>query len=170
MYAKPRVREHANSLALTSDGLLIVGVAREAAAAPRGCVVRSRADMRTNDPAATLGQQIRDARIDAGHSLRAVARELDLSPSYMNDIEHDRRVPSEAVLRQLATHLDLDADRILAAAGRVGEGAERFLKANPTAGVLFRRVSDAGLAEDQLKRLLAQAEKMISKRDDDQSD
>lgn len=114
---------------------------------------------------ATLGQQIRDARVNAGHSLRAFARELDLSPSYMNDIEHDRRVPSETVLLQVANLLELNADRLLATAGRVGEGAERYLKANPTAGVLFRRVSDAGLPEEQLERLLRQAEKMITKRD-----
>jgi transcriptional regulator with XRE-family HTH domain len=113
----------------------------------------------------TLGQQIRDARVQAGHSLRAFARELGLSPSYVNDIEHDRRVPSENVLRQISDMLGLDADRLLAAAGRVGEDAERYLRANPTAGVLFRRVSAAGLPEDQLKRLLNQAEKMIMSRD-----
>jgi transcriptional regulator with XRE-family HTH domain len=113
----------------------------------------------------TLGQQIRDARVQAGHSLRAFARELGLSPSYVNDIEHDRRVPSENVLRQISDMLGLDADRLLAAAGRVGEDAERYLRANPTAGVLFRRVSAAGLPEHQLKRLLNQAEKMIMSRD-----
>ncbi|HUY45490.1 MAG TPA: helix-turn-helix transcriptional regulator [Streptosporangiaceae bacterium] len=114
----------------------------------------------------TLGQQIRDARVAVGLSLRALARQLEVAPSYMNDIENDRRVPSEAVLRRIASELGLDADLLLAAAGRVGEGAREYIRANPTAGVLFRRVSDAGLDEQDLKKLLKQAEKMISKRDE----
>jgi transcriptional regulator with XRE-family HTH domain len=114
----------------------------------------------------TLGQQIRDARVAAELSLRALARQLEIAPSYMNDIENDRRVPSEAVLLRIASALGLDSDRLLAAAGRVGEGAQEYIKANPTAGVLFRRVSDAGLDEKGLKRLLEQAEEMITKRDE----
>ncbi len=99
--------------------------------------------------------------------LRALARQLKVAPSYMNDIENDRRVPSEAVLRRIASELDLDADLLLAGAGRVGEGAREYIRANPTAGVLFRRMSDAGLDEQDVKKLLQQAEKMISKRDKD---
>lgn len=96
-------------------------------------------------------------------SLRELARRIERAPSYLNDIEHDRRVPSEGVLRQLATELRLDADLLLAAAGRVGEGAERYMRSNPTAGVLFRRVSDAGLGEQDLRHLLEQAEEIIAK-------
>jgi len=114
----------------------------------------------------TLGAQIRDARVRAGLSLRELARRIDRAPSYLNDIEHDRRVPSEPVLRQICTELNLDEDRLLAAAGRVGENAEEYLKANPTAGVLFRRLSGAGLDERELKQLLTQAEKLIRKRDE----
>lgn len=112
----------------------------------------------------TLGQRIRDARVAAGLSLRELARRIERAPSYLNDIEHDRRVPSEAVVMQLASELDLDSDLLLAAAGRVGEGAERYMQSNPTAGVLFRRVSGAGLGEQDLKDLLEQAEKIINKR------
>ena len=114
---------------------------------------------------ATLGQQIRDARVAAGISLRALARQLEVAPSYLNDIENDRRVPSEPVLMRIAAELGLDADLLLAAAGRVGEGAREYMKANPTAGVLFRKVSDAGLDEQALKKLLEQAERMIDRRD-----
>jgi transcriptional regulator with XRE-family HTH domain len=121
--------------------------------------------MARRDSDITLGQQIRDARVEAGLSLRELARRLDRAPSYLNDIEYDRRVPSEVVLRQVASELNLNVDRLLAAAGRVGEGAEEYLKTNPTAGVLFRKVSDAGLGETELQQLLRQAERMINKRD-----
>jgi transcriptional regulator with XRE-family HTH domain len=119
----------------------------------------------SNSPARpTLGQRIRDARVAAGLSLRELARRIERAPSYLNDIEHDRRVPSEAVVLQLADQLALDADLLLAAAGRVGAGAEQYMQSNPTAGVLFRRVSDAGLGEKDLKDLLDQAQKLIDKR------
>ncbi len=36
----------------------------------------------------------------------------------------------------------------------------------PTAGVLFRKMSGAGLGEHELRRLLTQAEKMIRARDE----
>jgi transcriptional regulator with XRE-family HTH domain len=120
--------------------------------------------MSNSPPHPTLGQRIRDARVTAGLSLRELARRIERAPSYINDIEHDRRVPSEGVVLQLAGELSLDADLLLAAAGRVGEGAERYMQSNPTAGVLFRRVSDAGLGEQDLRHLLDQAEKMIDKR------
>jgi transcriptional regulator with XRE-family HTH domain len=116
---------------------------------------------------ATLGQQIRDARVAADLSLRALARQLEVAPSYMNDIENDRRVPSEAVLRRIASELHLDADMLLAAAGRVGEGAREYIREQPAAGILFRRLSDARLGEQDLKKLLEEAEKMITERDED---
>jgi transcriptional regulator with XRE-family HTH domain len=122
--------------------------------------------MTQNRRGATLGQQIRDARVEADVALRALARAVDVAPSYINDIENDRRVPSEPVLRRIAAELDLDANQLLAAAGRVGEGARDYIRANPTAGVLFRRVSEGGLGEQGLKKLLEQAEEMITKRDE----
>jgi len=115
----------------------------------------------------SLGQQVRDARVAADLSLRALARQLEVAPSYMNDIENDRRVPSEAVLRRIASELGLDADLLLAAAGRVGEGAREYIREQPAAGVLFRRLSDARLDEQGLKKLLEEAEKMITSRDED---
>jgi transcriptional regulator with XRE-family HTH domain len=105
--------------------------------------------------------------VAADLSLRALARQLEVAPSYMNDIENDRRVPSEAVLRRIASELGLNADLLLATAGRVGEGAREYIKKQPAAGVLFRRLSDARLDEQGLKKLLEEAEQMITERDED---
>ncbi len=112
----------------------------------------------------TLGDVIREARVAKALSLRELARRIEGSPSYLNDIEYNRRVPSEDVLRRISRELDLDVDRMLAAAGRVGEGAEQYMKTNPTAGVLFRRVSEAGLNELDLEALLRKAEDLARKR------
>lgn len=102
----------------------------------------------------------------AGIPLRELARSLERAPSYLNGIEHDRRVPSEAVLRQICAEPELDLERLLAAAGRVGEGTEKYLKVNPTAGVLFRKVSGAGLNERHLRQLPDKANEIIRDRDE----
>ena len=78
----------------------------------------------------------------------------------MNDIEYNRRVPSETVVRDLCEQLDLDVDVMLAAAGRVGEGAEDYMRSEPTAGVLFRRVAQEQLDESALQELLARVEQL----------
>lgn len=110
----------------------------------------------------SLGKQVRDARVAANQTLRGLARDLRLSPSYLSDIEFDRRVPSTEVLRQIADHLALDVDALLAAAGRVGiaKDAEQYIRETPSAGVLFRRVTTDRLTEDQLQRLIKQVDKM----------
>ncbi|RFA06866.1 hypothetical protein B7R21_18075 [Subtercola boreus] len=108
----------------------------------------------------SLGPSIRASRVDAGLSLRELARRIDVAPSYMNDIEHDRRTPSEAVLIKIAEQLPLDFDDLLALAGRLGEDTELYLKSNPTVGVLLRTVSGANLNEENLQRLLKSANRM----------
>ncbi|SRR6266542_5959761 len=115
--------------------------------------------------AQTLGDYVRQARIAKGHSLRDLAARLDLAPSYLSDIENDRRVPSEEVLKGLSRELALDFDQLMAFAGRFGDRADRYLKRNPTAGRLFRRISEANLDEQELKKLLHQAEQIRKKRD-----
>lgn len=117
-----------------------------------------------NTPSNRLSDTVRDARIKAGLSLRDLAKELRISASYISDIENDRRVPSEDVLRQLAEILKLDADDLLAKAGRVGDQAERYLKQNPTVGMLFRQISDQQLEEKDLQALLAHAKELGLKK------
>src|SRR5437868_625568 len=95
-----------------------------------------------NTTGRSLGEVLRDARAGADLSLRELAKKLSITASYISDIENDRRVPSEEVLQQLAATLKLEFDNLMALAGRVGDDAERYLRNHPTAGVLFRKISD----------------------------
>lgn len=113
---------------------------------------------------ATLGQTIREARLGRELSLRALADLLGRSASYLNDIEHNRRVPSEQVIEGLADVLGLDADSLLAAAGRVGEDAEEYLRVRPSAGVLLRKATEKGLSEQDLQRLISQVDRLPDRR------
>lgn len=107
----------------------------------------------------TLGDTLRDARVALDLSLREVARQAKIAPSYLSDIENDRRVPSEELLGKLASLLKLDFDELMARAGRVGDDAERYLKKHPSAGVLFRRLAENGVGEERLKELVEQVER-----------
>jgi len=112
----------------------------------------------------TLGEVLRGARVKLDLGLRELAKQLGITPSYLSDIEYDRRVPSEDVLSQLAKALDLELDHLMALAGRVGDTAERYLKRHPAAGVLFRRISDRQLPEHDLKKLLQEVDKLGGKK------
>lgn len=113
----------------------------------------------------SLGDQIRAARVRAGLGLRELARKLDsVTPSYLSDIENDRRVPSEKVLANLSRLLGLDFDELMAAAGRFGEETDRYLRREPTAGVLMRRLSQKNLGRDALEALLREAERLGQQR------
>src|SRR5437899_1628715 len=92
----------------------------------------------------TLGEHIRKARAN-NMSLRELARRLSRTPSYISDIENDRRTPSEEVLRQLANELGEQFEVLMALAGRVGTEAERYLKRSPAATTLFRKIYEKSL-------------------------
>jgi transcriptional regulator with XRE-family HTH domain len=116
----------------------------------------------------TLGQVIRDARVAAGTSLREFAKKVGITPSYQSDIENDRRIPAEDVLKKIAGLLSLDFEALMALGGRFGENAERYLRRHPTAGALFRKLSETNAPEDVLRKMLREAEEFKRKKEDDQ--
>lgn len=111
-----------------------------------------------------LGDVLREARLAADVSLRELAKQLDLAPSYLSDIENGRRVPAEDVLKRLAEHLGLDFADLMARAGRLGDDAERYLRRHPAAGVLMRRISSARLSDDDLAKLVREADELARRK------
>ena len=101
----------------------------------------------------TFGEWVRRGRVQKEVSLRTLAARLDITPSYLSDIENDRRVPAEDVLRRFADVLELDFDELMARAGRFGEDIERYMKSQPEAVRLFRRISEARMTPDKLRKL-----------------
>lgn len=108
----------------------------------------------------TLGEWLRDARIAKGVSLRSVAAQLEITPSYLSDIENDRRTPAEDVLRKLTEAVGVDFEDAMALAGRFGEVAERYIKRQPGAVRLMRQVSAANLSAADLEEIIG----LVSKR------
>jgi transcriptional regulator with XRE-family HTH domain len=90
----------------------------------------------------SLGDIVRDARTARKITLRKFSAMIDKSPSYVSDIENDRRTPSEGVLREICDLLELDFDRLMALAGRFGDETERQLRKTPSLGTLLRRLAE----------------------------
>lgn len=117
--------------------------------------------------AKTLGEALRHARVErANLGLRQLAKALDISPTHLSDIENDRRVPSEKVLREIAAELKLDFDALMVQAGRVYDVTERYVAKQPEAVSLFRRVSELGLNANELQQLEKSAKRLRNKRDE----
>ncbi len=115
-----------------------------------------------------VGDIINEARVRKRLGLRALARELDIAASYLSDIENDRRVPSEAVLRNMARVLELDFDLLMQEAGRLGEGTEQYLRENQLAGRLFRRIARSQLGQESLEKLISSLEELEAQEEDDE--
>ena len=59
-----------------------------------------------------IGSYIRLARLSAGLGQREMARLIDVSPSYLNEIENSKRLsPSLDLLERIRSVLDVDDDK-----------------------------------------------------------
>jgi transcriptional regulator with XRE-family HTH domain len=112
----------------------------------------------------SLGDVLRKARVARNLSLREFAKRVGITPSYLSDIENDRRVPAEEVLRALSKELDLDFDDLMARSGRLGRQAVRYMSRMPAAGVLFRQLSEENAPEDLLEKLSETLQKELRNR------
>lgn len=70
------------------------------------------ADVPAPSPAVHLGARLRDVRQAAGLSLREVARQLGVSPSFVSQLETGKSQPSVATLYSLAQLLDVPIDQL----------------------------------------------------------
>lgn len=93
----------------------------------------------------TLGQTIRKARQALGVTGQQLAERVRIRPTYLSDIELDRRVPAATVMKALAGALDLELDELRALSGKLGADELRYLKRNPAAVRLVIALVDARL-------------------------
>ena len=85
----------------------------------------------------TFGQFIRARReelrkTDATYSVRQVARRMGIQPSYLSKVERGEvSPPSEETTRKLAHQLGVDADVLLAMAGKVSSDLQDVIRKRP---------------------------------------
>ena len=97
----------------------------------------------------TLGQFIRDRReklrqTDRSYSVRQVAERVGIEPSFLSKVERNiGSPPSEATLVRLADDLGVDADVLLALAGKVSSDLSEAIRKRPQLfGELIRELKD----------------------------
>lgn len=108
-------------------------------------------------PADSLGQEILRLRTLAGMTLRAFAEKIEVSAAYVSDIEHDRRRPSDDVLKRIvrelrhvgATHEGLDQLNT-----RLERDLQNWVANTPSVRHMLRQVKQSGRdPKDILKQL-----------------
>ena len=114
-------------------------------------------------PPNTLGDIIQAARVER-YKLREFARLLDISATHLSDIENNRRMPSEALLLEIAQYLGLDANELMVASRRVPEDTRRYAKEVPEAVSLFRKISNRELSPDEREVLERATDRLVRKR------
>lgn len=97
----------------------------------------------------TFGELVRSRREalrqeDSSYSVRQVAARVDVEPSYLSKVERDVVAPpSEETVVRLAAELDLDADVLLAMAGKVSGDLKDVIRRRPKLfGELLRQLED----------------------------
>lgn len=113
----------------------------------------------------TFGQTLREKRIAKGYSLRKFAHEVDVSPTYLSQVEQDKVAPPTADrVRAMAEMLGENVDELTALAGRLTEDLPDIIHEAPSAVPdLLRAIR--GLTPDQLRELRERAERMKGEDD-----
>jgi transcriptional regulator with XRE-family HTH domain len=109
----------------------------------------------TKLPAKTLGEFIRAKRDETDLSLRELARQLEISPPFLSDMELGKRYPSEPVMAKLAEffHIPIEELKLLDHRESLSD-LKRLLEQNSNLNVAFRTaiedVKDGTISPEQL--------------------
>ena len=88
----------------------------------------------SGDHAHTLGSRLRQARLQANLSLREMARQLGVSPSFVSQLENGKSQPSVATLYSLAQLLGVSMDRLFETQEPPAMAPQSGMTTSPTAG------------------------------------
>lgn len=120
----------------------------------------------------TFGDFVRERRMNAGVNLRALAKELDIVPAYMSDIEKNHRYPPDKKkIYKIAEVLKLSEEEKnqmfdLAGEARVGTIApdiSDYVTSQNAARVALRKARDLNLGEKEWVQILKNIEKQGAK-------
>ncbi len=104
----------------------------------------------------SFGTYLREKRVAKGYSLRKFAELVDVSPTYLSQVEQGKvdKPPTAERVRRMAELLGENVDELSALAGRMAEDLPDIIKQQPTQmPELLREAS--GLTPEQLKQFIA---------------
>lgn len=107
----------------------------------------------------TFGEQLREARMAKGFSLRKFAKEVDVSPTYLSQVEQNKVAPPTAErVQQIATLLGESVDQWMALADRLADELPDLIHRSPVIPDILRTTD--GMTLQQLHRLRDAAEQI----------
>jgi len=103
-----------------------------------------------------FGERIRRVRKEKGLGLRATAREVGISATFLSRIESGKEeaVPREEVIRKLADHLGEDFDELMTLAGRISKAVKSQVSADPQMPEFLRQVREQNIPAEELLEML----------------
>jgi len=109
------------------------------------------------DPRKIFGDLLRATRLAKGYSLRKFAELVDVSPTYISQVEQAKieRPPTAERVRTMAELLGQDPDEWIALAGRIPEDLPDIIKSEPQAMPALLRAAK-GLTAEELRKLTEQ--------------
>jgi transcriptional regulator with XRE-family HTH domain len=114
-----------------------------------------------------LGQEIRRLRLLGGFTLRRLAADLDVSAAHLSEIEHNRRRPSEKLLRKIAVRLrkvGATYDSLESLTSGIDAKTREWAASTPGGRVLLRRLLEGGQDSGEIYRALERLLRPLRKR------
>ena len=111
-----------------------------------------------NIPMKTLGERIRELRMERDFSLRELARDLEVSAAFLSDIELGRRYPSDDLLSSIARRLRTPVEelRVLDHRASIGE-LRRRATVDPHYAFALRKMVEKNLTPNEILDLVDRA-------------
>ena len=111
----------------------------------------------------TFGQTLRELRMAKDVTLRDMARRLELTPTYLSQVEQDKfSPPTEDRIKQMGQILGLaqaQVDELVAMAGRVSRDLHDAVTEHPREMASFLRTA-RGLTAEDIRELTERAQKL----------
>jgi transcriptional regulator with XRE-family HTH domain len=87
--------------------------------------------------------KLRGLRTERKIGIKRLARDLDISHTYISHIERGKAQPSKALIRKFAAYFSVDEEDLLLAAGKFPQDIEEILDKHPQEVVMVLRESFA---------------------------
>jgi len=120
-----------------------------------------------NSPS-SFGGYIRNLRIESGIGQRELAKKIDISPSYLNDLEKNKRkAPKVELINKLASLLKADRELLYNLAGESIESVppdlSEYIESNPKIISLIRSLKNSNFSDDEIEILIKKTDQSKTK-------
>ena len=113
---------------------------------------------KTNNFNNKFGSYLRKLRLDHGIGQRELAKEIGIAPSYLSDIEKEKRnAPNLNILKKLSKILKIDIDHLNNLAGiskkELPPDIVEYVKKNPNLNSLIRTIKNNNLSNEEIEKI-----------------